>query len=137
MIRRILFLTIALISLSAESQNLIGLKSAEIKAYMKNNYKEMMPENVVNSRFSYLKYTDNTYTSTLLFFMDKDSICKSIRLICDPAIKNEKLNQLNAIYKKSGDNRWMDSRDGKDFIVELKDDKWSFTITFEPSKQSE
>lgn len=123
--------------LPVPGQNLVGLKSAEIKTYMTENQKDMIPENVINDKYSYLKYTDNYSSRTLLFFLDKDSVCKSIRMICELTARKDKINELNGIYEKKGENRWVDSSNGKDVIIELKDDKWSFTISYEPLNKAE
>lgn len=130
----ILFPVILLFSISTAAQNLVGLKSTEIMEYMKNNKGELKPEKVVNSQFNYLKYTDGGNMQTVLFFLNRDSVCRSVRVICDLALKNEKINELNTIYKKSGENRWTDNRDGKEFSIDFKVDKWSFTVTIEPQQ---
>ena len=89
---------------------------------------------VTNNKFLYLKYTDNSDSQTLLFFLSPDSVCKSVRIICDQGSKKDKVKQFNTLYKKSGENKWIDRRGGKDYLVEIKDGKWSSIITIEPSK---
>jgi hypothetical protein len=101
---------------------------------MKDNRSEMNYNNVVNSQFSYLKYSDNLEKQTILFFLNKDSVCKSVRIICDLSMKTEKLNELNSLYKKSGENRWIDKKAGKNYNVEMKDGNWSSIISIEPVK---
>lgn len=113
-------------------QNLIGYNDADIKKYMQENHKEMNYNNVTNLSFKYLKYTDNTDRQTLLFFLNPDLVCYSIRLICDSSIREEKVKQFNSIYKISGENKWIDSRDGLDYFVELRAEKWSCVINIVP-----
>jgi hypothetical protein len=115
-------------------QNLIGYNNNEIRKFMKENRKEMNFSNVRNSTFSYLKYSDNADKQTILFFLAPDSVCKSIRLICDSTMKPEKLSELNAKYKNIGDDRWIDQHGGKNYLIELRDEKWSCTITIERAK---
>jgi hypothetical protein len=115
-------------------QNLIGYKEKDIRIFMKENRREMNLNNVNNNRFKYLKYSDSSDSQTWLFFLNSDSVCKSVRIICDMGLKTEKVNELNSIYKVSGDNKWIDSQKGKDYLVELKDEKWSCIITIEPYK---
>jgi hypothetical protein len=115
-------------------QNLIGYNNNEIRKFMKENRKEMNVSNVRNSTFSYLKYSDNADKQTILFFLSPDSVCKSIRMICDTSMKPEKLNELNANYKSIGDDRWMDRHGGKNYLIEFRDEKWSCTITIEREK---
>jgi hypothetical protein len=123
-----------IISGRLSGQNLIGYNNNEIRKFMKENRKEMNFSNVRNSTFSYLKYSDNTDKQTILFFLTPDSVCKSIRLICDTTMKPEKLNELNANYKSIGDDRWIDYHGGKNYLIELRDEKWSCTITIERAK---
>lgn len=118
----------------ASGQNLIGYKNKEIRKYMNENRKDMNFDRVTNSKFIYLKYSDNYSSQTLLFFLNTDSICKSIRIICDESVKAEKIKEFNNVYKMRRDNTWVDSRDGKDFIIKLNDDKWASIITMEPVK---
>jgi hypothetical protein len=118
----ILLLFITVISISAECQNLVGLKSTEIKEYMKKNKRELSPENVINSKYSYLKYTNIGNTQTILFFLNNDSVCRSMRMIYDLTLKKETINELNTHYFKSGEDKWIDNKNGKEF-----------TVTIEPS----
>jgi hypothetical protein len=113
-------------------QNLIGYKGSEIQNYMTFNHKDLNPENVKNSSFTYLKYTDGSESQTLLFFLNKDSICNGIRLICDSRIRAQKIKEFNSTLKKNGDNRWIEKREGKDYFFEVKDDKYSCIITIKP-----
>jgi hypothetical protein len=115
-------------------QNLIGYKGKEIQKYMKENRMELSSEKVINYRFKYLKYSDTSDSQTLFFFLNPDSVCKSVRLICDQNVKAEKVKEFNSIYKKSSENRWIDKREDKDYLVEIRDEKWSCIITIEPDK---
>jgi hypothetical protein len=115
-------------------QNLIGYKDSEIRKFMKENRKDMSFDKVTNTKFIYLKYSDSSDSQTLLFFLNTDSVCRSIRIICDENIKAERIKEFNASYKPGGENRWIDSRDGKDYIIRVTDEKWSTIITMEPGK---
>jgi hypothetical protein len=57
-----------------------------------------------------------------------------VRLICDLNIKAEKEKEFDSIYEKSGENRWIDKHDGKNYLVEISDEKWYCIITIEPDK---
>jgi hypothetical protein len=115
-------------------QNLIGYSDKEIRLYMNKNRREMNFINVTNRKFKYLKYSDSSDSQTLLFFLNPDSVCKSVRLICELSKKAEKVKEFNSIYKKSGENRWIDRRDGKEYLVEIREEKWSCIITIKPDK---
>jgi hypothetical protein len=116
------------------SQNLIGYKEDEIRKYMRENRKDMNYASVTNSRFKYLKYTDNDDNETILFFLNNSSVCKSERIICDYSIKNQKIKEFNARYKKIDDNSWLDVRGRKNYTIELKDEQWSCIITIVQAK---
>lgn len=115
------------------SQNLIGYKSREIQKYMAVNRKDMNSEKVKNNMYNYLKYTDGSETQTILFFLNNDSICSSIRVICDQRVKEEKIKELNSSLSKNGENKWVESKAGKDYLIELNEDQYSciFTIKLE------
>jgi hypothetical protein len=129
-----LFAVLSLIRICAYGQNLIGYNDKEIRKYMKANHLEMSFDNVTNSKFKYLKYSDRSDRQTLLFFLNPDSVCKSVRLICDLSIKADKVKEFNSIYKKSGEDSWIDKRDGKNYLVEMREEKWYCIITIEPDK---
>jgi adenosylmethionine-8-amino-7-oxononanoate aminotransferase len=117
-----------------QSQNLIGYREKEIVKYMKENRQEMNYNNVVNGKFIYLKYSDNQEKQTVLFFLNPDSICRSVRIICDVTMKAEKEKEFNSQYVKKGENRWIDKRDGKDYLIEVMDGQWSCVISIESDK---
>jgi hypothetical protein len=129
-----LFIILIFNIIGAFGQNLIGYNDMEIKKYMQENHKEMNFNNVTNTRYKYLKYTDNYDMQTLLFFLDPNSICYSMRLICDSSIKEEKVKEFNSIYKISGENKWIDTRNGQDYFVEISDERWSCVINIVPKK---
>jgi hypothetical protein len=118
------------LSLIASGQNLIGYHEKAIRSFMNENYKSMNFQTFTNnSTFKYLKYADNSDTQTLLFFLTSDSICKSERLICDLSLKNAKIKEFDTNYKKKGENVWTEVIKGKNYIIELKDEQWSFNVT--------
>jgi hypothetical protein len=118
----------------SHGQNLIGYKGKDILKYMKENYSDMNYNNVVNSKFSYLKFTDNLESQTMLFFLTPDSVCKSVRIICETYMKSEKTKELDSQYTKCGVNKWIDKRDSKEYIIKMIDGKWSCTISIENNK---
>jgi hypothetical protein len=115
-------------------QNLIGFKNNEIKRFMKENCKDMNYDKVRNTIFSYLKYSDNYDRQTILFFLTPDSVCKSVRVICNSTLKNEKIKELDTNYKKIASNSWVDDHGGKKYLITFKDEKWSCSITIVPDK---
>jgi hypothetical protein len=129
------FLAVALlISITGNSQNLIGYKPGSISNYMTDNRSDMKLDKVNNKSFSYLKYSDKYDTQTILFFLNHDSVCQNIRIVCNPIIRDTKIKELDSSFSKSGKNRWIDSHSGKNYYIRLDDDEWSFTVTIEPEK---
>ena len=129
-----LFVILILTGICAYGQNLIGYNDKEISQYMKENRRDMSSEKVTNNRFKYLKYSDSGDSQTLLFFLNSDSVCKSVRMICDVIKKAEKVKEFDSIYKKNGENKWIDTRAGKDYLIEIKDERWSCVVTIVPDK---
>ena len=126
--------TLMLTCIYADSQNLIGYKAKDILKYMKENRNEMNYNNVVNTKFSYLKYSDNPDNQTVLFFLNPDSVCRSERIICDVSMRAAKVKEFNAQYVRRGVNKWLDKHGGKDYIIEIMDGKWSCVISIESEK---
>ena len=117
-----------------QSQNLIGYKGKEILKYMKMNRSEMNYNNVVNSKFRYLKYSDSSENQTILFFLNADSVCRSIRIVCDKNMMPSKLKELNSQYVKTGEKKWIDKHGGKSYIIEMVEGNWSCVISIESEK---
>jgi hypothetical protein len=113
-------------------QNLIGYNDAEIRKFMKLNRKDMHFNTVKNSMFSYLKYSNSSDSQTILFFLTTDSVCKGVRVICVSSMKPEKIKELDASYKRIGEDRWVDNHDGKNYLIKFKEEEWSCSITIEP-----
>ena len=114
------------------AQNLIGYNDAQIRNFMKQNRKDMHFNNVKNTLFNYLKYSDNSDSQTILFFLTPDSVCKGVRVICENTMKPEKIKELDASYKRIGDDKWVDIHNGKNYLIKLKEEEWSCSITIEP-----
>lgn len=131
--KKFVFLVVLIfLFLSGKGQNLIGYKSRDIQKYMTYNRKDLSSENVRNGRFNYLKYTDGSETQTLLFFLDKDSVCSGVRLICDSRVRAEKVREFNSTLQKKNDNQWVESRSGRGYLIELNDEEYSSIITIKP-----
>ncbi len=129
-----MLLVFLFLNLTISGQNLVGYSGKEIIKYMKENRKELHSDKVVNPSFTYLKYGDSSDSQTLLFFLDKDSVCSGIRMVYDVALKPEKVKELNTLYKKRSENVWTDKLNGKDYLIVLKDDSWSCTVTIQAEK---
>jgi len=101
---------------------------------MKVNCTEMNYNSVVNNKYSYLKYSDNQDEQTMIFFLDHDSVCRNMRMVCAKGLKPQKIKEFDTLYIKSGEDEWTERRDGKEFLIKVLDEKWSFIVTIEQKK---
>jgi hypothetical protein len=116
--------------MNLNGQNLIGYSEKDIRQYMAENQKSMIFQNFINnSTFKYLKYSDRAESQTLLFFLNEQLVCKSIRVVCDKSLKTEKIKECNSLYKKTNNNQWSETKNGKSYLIELKEEEWSFNVT--------
>jgi hypothetical protein len=120
--------------ITCRGQNLIGYNSRDIRTYMRANRSDMNMDNVNNKSFRYLKYSDKYDAQTILFFLTTDSVCRNIRIVCNNSIRSAKMNELDTVYSKIGEKSWIDRRSGKNYVLELVDGEWSFSIAIEPEK---
>ncbi len=104
----------------AFGQNLIGYNDAEIRKFMKQNRKDMNFNNVKNSMFRYLKYSDSSDSQTILFFLTADSVCKGVRVICDNSMKPERLKSWMQLIKRSVKTSGLTIMTGKITLLKLK-----------------
>ena len=49
-------------------------------------------------------------------------------------MKSQKVKEFNTQYIKSGENKWMEKQDGKNYLIEINEEKWSVLYTIEPRK---
>ena len=124
-------LFILTLCLNLSGQNLIGFKDKAIRQYMREKKKDFSFSSMTfNNTFKYLKFQDKNETQTLLFFLTADSVCKSVRLVCDKTLETEKINELNSTCTIMGNNVWSETRDGKKYLIELKEEEWTFNLTY-------
>lgn len=133
--KNLLFCVLFLVStFLARGQNLIGYKYDEIRKYMRENNKDMSLNRVNNSNFNYLKYSNNSDSQTILFFLGSDSVCRNIRIVFEQGLKAQKVKEMDSVYRREGTNKWSDSKHGRLYNIELKDEDWSSVITIVPVK---
>jgi hypothetical protein len=49
-------------------------------------------------------------------------------------MKSQKVKEFDSKYMKKGENKWIDKRDGKIYLIELMEGKWSCIISVESEK---
>ncbi|HVN57364.1 MAG TPA: hypothetical protein VMT63_03620 [Bacteroidales bacterium] len=119
-----------LFTLNLSAQNLLGYKLKEIKSYMRENQKTMRFQGLTfNSTFKYAKYADVDGNQTTLFLFTADTVCKGIRMICDKSLEQHMISEMDSRYKKQGKNSWSEEKDGKTYLIELREEDFSFNVT--------
>lgn len=120
------------------AQHCIGLQKDELAQCINENYKNFnFDGNATNSSFKYLKYTDILGEQTILFFLDEVNKCVMVRHMCDFALINEKINELNYKYTKVEDGKWVYTRGRDTYEVTLNEGEWFFTVTTRRQKVNE
>ncbi|HEX2920575.1 MAG TPA: hypothetical protein VHO50_05355 [Bacteroidales bacterium] len=119
---------------ATNAQDLIGNNCGEVKEYMRENHKQMSLSNTNNNNYRYLKYSDSSGSTTMLFFLDSDSLCNNIRIICDKNAKKDFVNEYNSKYKRVGENIWLDTKPDRKIRFELSDEEYSSTISIKAEK---
>jgi hypothetical protein len=128
----IVFFILSVSGISA--QNLVGYKENEIRKFMSENKKEMKLDKVSNENFPYLKYSDRAGAQTILFFLNGDSVCQSIRIVCDEDVMAGRIKEFNSLYKKKSENKWTDLSKGRNCEIEVSEEKWASIISIKPVK---
>lgn len=116
----------------SKAQILIGYSAGKITDYMSANHKEMNFNKVKNASFRYLKYSDATDSQTMLFFLDGDSVCNAMRIICDRRTSMIRSKELDSSFRKKGENQWIHDLHGKIYNIRMEEDEWSAVINVQP-----
>ena len=113
------------------SQNFIDLDEPGVRELMKSSYPQFKQDrNVVNDAYEYLKFIDKITEQTILFFMSDEGKCTYVRWISDYSNLNDMLALLNRNYKKTGNNSWTYSERNQNYIINLEEGEWYFTVSF-------
>jgi len=131
----IIFIYLFFISKS-NSQYFIGKHRNDIIIHMKNYFKGFnLNNNVTNNTFRYLKYENIITQETILFFLNKNDTCTSVRWLSDYSNINERISYLNKYYNKINDTLWYYIENKKKIFVKLKEEEWYFTINYIEARQ--
>ena len=125
-------LVLRLFGSNTSAQNLIGKSKDEIATFMKTHRSDFEKVKVINESYNYLKYQDALGEQTILFFLSKNDICTSIKLMSHYVHLGKEIAELNEKYESLGNNKWKYSDAGKDYQVELQKGQWFFSIITKP-----
>ena len=129
--KRLLYILIGILFLqqASSAQPLIGMKKADILVYMKQNEPDFALDNaVINKKYNYLKYYDRVNEETILCFLTDIDVCHLVRRMSDYSNLDLTLKKLDKQYKKVEKDKWVYTVSNDDFIVEMKREKWYFTL---------
>ena len=132
-----LALLIGLISLvvQVEPVNYIGKTKSEIISLMqKNNPGFDLDEGAVNTTYKYIKFVDKYNEETYLFFLNEKDECTFTKLMSDYSNMKLRTAELDKMYKKAGDTKWIYVEKGTVYIIELIKEEWYFTILMKKKK---
>ncbi len=116
----------------AQSQNVLGLSTVEVKSYFKSNYPELVLEsNIRNDTYRYLKYSDMTSNlTTALIFMSPDGFCSSVRFIYDLSLEDKVIEELDKKFIKTKPDRWIDEKNTGKVNIYFKKEEWYITVNY-------
>ena len=124
----VLFVLI-LMSYITIGQILIGKNEDEIVEYMEEKYPQYEHSTGgFGSSSSSVKFVDANGDRTLMFFLDDNGLCKYSKLILDIEEYDKTIKLLNSKYKKLGDNKWITSKGGEEYLMSIDKTEWMFSI---------
>lgn len=124
-----------LISVSVNSQNIIGKNRDALAATIREDHKDFrmrIPPNVKG--LSFYKFEHTSGDITLIAFFGEDGLCSNYQLVYDSEMLDEILETLNKTCQKRGEKEWICTEHRKKLLVTLIEDEWFFTINKKPVK---
>ena len=116
------------------SQLFVGLKSSEVIQQLNAERHFHQETNFKNDTYKYLKFYNRSDEETLIVFLTYDDRVRVTRLMSDYSNLDNRTKELNRNYKKVRQNCWVGTRDGKEYLIELKKEDWYFTLTTKEKK---
>jgi hypothetical protein len=118
-------------TVNVPAQNYVGLHKDDIIRLMSEKHKNFKQnKDVINRKFIYLKYEDDISEQTILYFLSDKGYCTLVRWMSDYANINDMLVMLNKHYTKTGKNLWTYTRNGKEYVINLEEGEWFFSVNF-------
>jgi hypothetical protein len=112
------------------SVNYIGKDKIYIEQYIKENHKALkLNTSNINNSYKYLKFEDKINEVTVLFFLSDDDKCTLVRLMGDYSNINDIVFELNSLFTKTDKSNWKFIDNNRDYLVNLEEGDWFFTVT--------
>lgn len=117
------------------SQNYIGLHKDSIRVLVPKNYPGFVfAKEVSNYDKSFIKF-ENTYEEqTILFVLNEDGFCTYVSRMYNTWLFNKLKDDFNKKYGNSKNLIWNQTKDGKQYEVELRKGIWFVTVITRPKK---
>lgn len=110
------------------------MQKQNIIEQMRKNKPNFNQQDVINKQYDYLKYEDNMGERTILFFLSNKKQCTKIKLMSDYSYLDQTIDSLNEHYQKIKKHKWKYTRNGEDYVIQLKQKKWYFTLVSQKRK---
>jgi hypothetical protein len=112
-----------------QAQPLVGMKKANIISYMNQHQPGFALDNtIINKQYNYLKFYDRVNEETILCFLTEDDVCNVLRRMSDYSNLDMTIKRLDTENTRIGTDKWSYTFNGQEFVVELKKEKWYFTL---------
>ena len=128
---------VCLMTLNAYAQNYIGMDKESVLETVKEKRPDFIQCKVINKSYNYLKFQDSLGEQTMLFFINDEEKCTSVKLMSHYVYLGQEIADLNKNYESVGNNQWKYSDGGQDYIVELDKGQWFFSIIIKKMPKSE
>ncbi|MFW6248628.1 MAG: hypothetical protein ACOC4J_02535 [Bacteroidota bacterium] len=106
----------------------IGLEKDEIIEMMKEDKPDFSKAKVINKAYNYLKYQDSFGEQTILFFLNDNNVCTSVKIMSHYVFLGEEVGKLNEQFHQEEENLWTHSEDGEEYTMELEKGQWFFSV---------
>jgi hypothetical protein len=128
-------ITILCISLSLNSQDIIGKDREAVSVLMKQDHKDFRMRNPPNVKdLSFYKFEHSSGDITLIAFFGEDGLCSNYQIVYDAEMLDQILESLNTSCQKKGEKEWICTEYRKKILVTLIEDEWFFTLNKKPLK---
>ena len=125
-----------MVPMEASGQHFIGRHKTEVKELMKEERKDMHEDDMsVNKVYNTLKYVDRAGNQTMLFVFSEQDTCLYSKWMCDYAMLNAVMAELNSKYAQSAEDTWSYVHDHETYTISLKAGDWYFTLTTRKEQQ--
>ncbi len=123
-------------SLTAVSQNYIGLHKDEIREKVASELSGFaFAKEVYNFDRSFIKFENRFEEQTLIFMLNSQGYCTSVSRMYNTWLYNSLQKELNEKYGESKNLIWEYDNEGRKYTVELNRKQWFVVVVTKPKKE--